>query len=302
MARLNYNHLRYFWVVARDGNLTRAAEHLNVSQSALSIQIRKLEEQLGHSLFNRRGRGLALTEAGQLALDYADAIFSAGDELLSALGTSDGDAHRTLRVGALATLSRNFQSAFLEPVLGRSDVSLELRSGLLPELMADLEAHHLDVVLANQEPPRERGNRWIAHRVAEQPVSLIGAPERIGAERDPARLLAAHPLLLPSRISGVRSGFDAFAMRLGAPISIAAEVDDMAMMRVLARRGIGLAVLPAIVVQDELASGGLVEAATLSGLTEVFFAITLQRHLPSPLVDELLQATVETDPSRSPAN
>ncbi|MEL6316330.1 MAG: LysR substrate-binding domain-containing protein [Pseudomonadota bacterium] len=293
MARLNYNHLRYFWLVARVGRLAGAADRLPLSRSALSTQGELLEDQLGHALFERRGRGLELTEAGRLALDYADAIFNAGEELLGALGASDASARRVLRVGSLATLSRNFESAFLSPAIGRPDVALELRSGSMPELMADLEAHRLDIVLANQTPLRDGASRWIAHRVAEQPVSLIGAPERLGAERDPARLLATHPLIAPSRRSGVRTAFDALAMRLGVTPAIAAEVDDMALMRVLARRDAGLAVLPPIVVRDELASGRLVEAASLPELTETFSAITLQRRLPNPLVAELLAVAAD---------
>src|SRR6185437_10587198 len=101
MPLLNYNHLRYFWAVAHDGNLTRTAERLNLTQSALSVQIRKLEEQLGHALFERRSRQLHLTEAGRIALDHADAIFSAGEELLGTLRHA-GAARQALRVGALA--------------------------------------------------------------------------------------------------------------------------------------------------------------------------------------------------------
>lgn len=296
--RLNYNHLRYFWTVARDGNLTRAAEKLGVSQSALSVQIKKLEDQLGRSLFDRRGRGLELTEAGRLALDYADAIFNAGEELLGALGKTGAHDARTLRVGALATLSRNFLSGFLEPLLGAPGLAFELRSGSLLELMKELEAHRLDLVLANQEPLRDGDSRWIAHRVAEQPVSLIGAESRVGAERDVARLLARHPLILPSRLSGVRAAFDAFAARAGVTADVLAEVDDMAMMRVLARRDLGLAVLPPIVVQDELESGRLIEAARLSELREPFVAITMQRRRPNPLVWTLLRAA--SDDGRAP--
>ncbi|MFX8652895.1 LysR family transcriptional regulator, partial [Acinetobacter baumannii] len=119
MSTLNYNHLRYFWAVAHDGNLTRTAARLNLTQSALSVQIRKLEERLGHALFERRGRQLHLTEAGRIALDHADAIFALGGELLGTLGNT-GEARRILRVGSLATLSRNFQMAFLRPLLGRT--------------------------------------------------------------------------------------------------------------------------------------------------------------------------------------
>jgi LysR family transcriptional activator of nhaA len=292
MRALNYNHLQYFWAVAREGHLTRAAQRLNISQSALSTQIRKLEDQLGHALFERRGRGLILTEAGQRTLDYADAIFSAGEELLATLSASQDRVQKSLSIGALATLSRNFQLAFLEPVLGDPSVSLTLRSGSMAELMADLEAHRLDVVLVNQEPPRTAESSWILNRLAEQRISLIGTPQRVAKGRDLESLLSTHPLILPSRHSGVRSGFDALAARLSVTPNIIAEVDDMAMMRVLTRQDIGLAVIPPIVVRDELANARLVEAVALPGLTETFSAITLQRRFPNELVSLLLKAAI----------
>ena len=302
MAALNYNHLRYFWAVAHEGNLSRAAERLNLSQSALSVQIRKLEDRLGHDLFERRGRGLHLTEAGRVALDHADAIFAAGDELLGTLrGTGDG-ARPALRVGALSTLSRNFQIDVLRPVLGRPDAEVVLRSGGGAELLAALEALSLDVVLTNRPPSgRSRGGgaRFVSHRLAEQAASLMGTPARLDAPGRPATahapdgpaldaLLATEPLVLPTFGSGLREGFDALAHRLGVRPRIAAEADDMAMMRLLAKADVGLAVLPPIVVKDELASGALREAHRLPGVTETFFAVTVDRRFPNPLLAEIL--------------
>lgn len=287
---MNYKHLRYFRAVAHEGKLTKAAETLNLSQSALSTQIRQLEAQLGHDLFERQGRTLVLTEAGRVALDYADMIFAAGDELESTLKTGAGAGRRVLNVGALATLSRNFQTDLLAPLVASGEAEVHLRSGSLSELMDALEAHNLDLVLANQAPVRDAGSAWTVHRLAEQKVSLIGTPERLGAGCDVQTLLASHPLILPSRRSGVRSGFDALAMRLGLDPVIAAEVDDMAMLRLFARNDAGLAVAPPIVVRDELASGRLVEAAGLPEIVETFYAITLERRFPNPLVRQVLSS------------
>src|SRR5512147_3255886 len=112
MARLNYHHLHYFWVVAKDGNLSRAAARLHVSQSALSTQIKQLEEQIGQTLFARVGRTLQLTEAGQVALAYAEPIFASGNELMALLRDGRHRERHVLRVGGVATLSRNFQENF----------------------------------------------------------------------------------------------------------------------------------------------------------------------------------------------
>lgn len=292
MGTLNYNHLRYFWAVAHDGNLTRTAERLNLTQSALSVQIRKLEERLGHALFERRGRRLHLTEAGRIALDHADAIFATGEELLGTLRNA-GAARQALRVGALATLSRNFQMAFLRPVLGRADIELILRSGSTAELLRSLEALSLDVVLINQAPARDALTAFVAHRLAEQPVSLVGTPERMGGKKSGlADRLGTHPVILPTTDSGVRIGFDALVDRLGVRPQIAAEVEDMAMMRLLAREDIGLAVLPPIVVRDEIAAGVLVEADQLPGIAETFYAVTMERRFPNPLLRSLLHPGV----------
>lgn len=289
MPELNYHHLRYFRAVAHAGTLTRAAEALNLAPSALSAQIRALEERLGHALFDREGRRLVLTEAGRIALAHADAIFAAGEEMLETLRAA-GQGQRTLRVGALATLSRNFQLGFLRPVLGRPDVEVILRSGGMAELLRALEALALDVVLTSEPPASGSGAGFVAHRIAEEPVSLVGRPALLAGRASLAERLSAAPLILPTPESGLRAGFEALRERLGLTLQVAAEVDDMAMMRLLAREGVGLAVLPPIVVRDELASGELQEAERLPGLVQPFHAVTVPRRFPNPLLREVLGA------------
>lgn len=289
MNGLNYNHLRYFWAVAHDGNLTRTAQRLNLTQSALSVQIRKLEERIGHALFERRGRQLHLTEAGRITLDHADAIFATGEELIDTLRNT-GVARQALRVGALATLSRNFQMAFLSPVLGRPDVELILRSGSAAELLQLLGALSLDVVLINHAPARDSVNRLVVHRLAERSVSLIGTRARLRRKGSLEDRLRSHPVIVPTAGSSIRMGFDALVARLGIRPQIAAEVEDMAMMRLLAREDLGLAVLPPIVVKDELDDGRLIEAEQLSGIVETFYAVTIERRFPNPVLTKLLRA------------
>jgi len=288
MGRLNYNHLRYFWAVARNGNLTHTAESLNVSQSALSIQIRKLEDRLGQPLFERRGKRLVLTEAGRIAFDHAEAIFSAGEELLATLERREDAVAKILRVGALSTLSRNFQIAFLRPLLAEPEARIKVRSGAAPELLAALAAQTLDVVLTNEQPPRDPATPWLVQAIARQPVSLVGYPERVGAETDLKALLARESVVAPSAESGIRMGFDAFADALGVRPRIVAEVDDMALLRVLARENVALAVVPPIVVKDELETGRLAEVASIPGLNESFYAVTIARRFPNPLLKMLL--------------
>ena len=278
MSRLNFHHLHYFWAVAKDGNLTRTATRLHVSQSALSTQIRQLEEQLGQPLFARVGRGLRLTEAGQLALGYADSIFASGSELVALLREGRREHRHVLRIGAVATLSRNFQENFLRPLLERADVELVLQAGSLAELLARLRVHTLDLVLSNRRVQASAEDPWRCRRLARQPVSLVGrARLKRKAFRFPDEL-AEVPLLLPGRDNDIRTGFDQMCETLGIRYRLRAEVDDMAL-------------LPTGVVQDELRSGTLVEYGVVPDLHESFYATTVQRHFEPPLLKALLRRT-----------
>lgn len=288
MQTINLHHLRLFRAVARDGTLTGAARGLNISQSAVSTQIKALEASLGHDLFERSGRNLVLTEAGRIALDHAEEIFRAAEELSDTLKTA-GVRRKVLRIGALATLSRNFQLAFLEPIIGRDDVEVVLRSGSQEDLLRGLEALSLDVVLTNLVPARDASSPFLIHRLDEQKVSLVGAPGRSqSGAGDVKALLEAHPVILPTPETALRAGFDAMVERMGLIPKIAAEADDMAMLRLLARSDVGVAVIPPIVVQDELATGRLVELARLDGITELFCAVTMRRRFANPLLGEVL--------------
>lgn len=285
-ARLNYHHLHYFWAVAREGNLTRAAQRLHVSQSALSTQIRQLEAQLGQALFLRQGRTLQLTEAGRIALDYADTIVASGNELVGTLLEGRREERDVLRVGSVATLSRNFQRAFLGPILGDEHVALVLHSGSLAELLPRLRAHTLDVVLSNRRVQEDAEHAWRSKRIARQRVSLVGPPRR-AAFRFPDDL-GTVPLLLPTPDHEIRTAFDVFCDEQGIRLNVVAEADDMAMLRVLARELDAVALVPAVVVRDELHDGRLLEYCTVPDLYEEFHAITVRRQYRSPMLRRLL--------------
>ncbi len=288
MSRLNYHHLHAFWAVAKEGHLTRAAERLHVSPSALSTQIRGLEDALGQRLFERQARTLKLTEAGRLALGYAEGIFATGAELVSVLREGQRAQRQVLRVGAVATLSRNFQENFVAPLLGRDDVELALQSGGLADLLTRLRVHALDLVLSNRRVVGSTEEPWRCRRIAHQPVSLVGRPaQRKRAFRFPEDL-AEVPLLLPGRDSDVRAGFDLLCEQRGIRYTLKAEVDDMALLRLLARDAGAVALVPSVVVRDELKAGVLVEHAVVPDLVENFYAITVPRRFAPPLVRELL--------------
>ena len=295
MRDLNFNHLRYFWAVAHEGSLTRAAERMNLSQSALSVQIQKLERQIGHALFDRLGKKLILTEAGQIALDYADTVFKAGDELISTLRGRPLASRQILRVGALTTLSRNFQLEFLRPLVGRADVELIVRSGTVRDLIAQLETHAIDVVLANTAAaPRDARSLLRNYLLDEQSVSLVGRPPRRKPRFRFPEDLRTEPILLPRLDSDIRVAFDRVLELAGIRPIILAEVDDMAMLRLLARERDGVTLVPPIVVRDELKTGILIEHCRVPGVTEKFYAIMQKRRFPNQLLAKILKTASDT--------
>ncbi len=294
MSRLNFHHLHSFWAVAKEGNMTRAASRLHVSQSALSTQIKQLEEQLGHPLFSRVGRSLQITEAGRMTLTYAESIFTSGNELQAMLRDGAMHTRQVLRIGSVATLSRNFQENFVKPLLMRNDVELVLQSGSLEELLQRLRVHTIDVVLSNRRVHADADHPWRCRSIARQPVSLVGRPRPRGQAFRFPQELAEVPLLLPGRDSDIRAAFDLMCEQHGLRCQVLAEVDDMALLRLLARDSGAVALLPSVVVRDELSSGQLVEYCVVPDLIETFYAITVKRHFEPPLLKALLRRD-ETD-------
>ncbi|MEO0545352.1 MAG: LysR family transcriptional regulator [Pseudomonadota bacterium] len=285
MNTLNYHHLRYFREVALQGNLSRTAKRLRISQSALSIQIRTLEESLGHALFERVGRTLVLTEVGTITLDHANRIFGAGEELLNTL-QRNGSSLPPLRVGALSTLSRNFQMSFLRPAIEGQKVELILKSGNTGTLLKALQSLELDVVLTTEVPQRDDGAEFAAQRISEQPVGLHGMMQFL--DRPTLKdLLENEPLIVPTE-SAIRTGFESLVARLEITPRVLASVDDMAMVRLLARTGAGLAVAPAVALADEIASGHLSTAPFDLNISEPFYAVTIPRKFPHPSLADLL--------------
>ena len=220
------------------------------------------------------------------------------NELLSTLQGRGTWNRQVLRVGALTTLSRNFQLEFLRPLVGRTDVELVVRSGTFRELLAQLEAHTVDLILSNKAAQRDARTPWHNHLLDEQPVSLVG-PASATPFRFPEDLRTT-PVLLPSLDSEIRLAFDRVLELAGIRPTIIAEVDDMAMLRLLARESGGVTLVPPVVVQDELQSGVLVERCRIPELTESFYAITQSRRFPNPLLADLLpgraQSLTETEP------
>lgn len=283
---LNYHHLQYFRAIVQEGGVTHAAKKLNLSQSTLSVQLKQLEESLGAQLFQREGRSLVLTEAGQVALDYAEDIFKAGDELRAWFAETHSPGLRSIRIGALSPLSKNLQFEILRPLIMAGETHVQVVEGEMQDLVERLKHHQIDLLLSNLPPGGTDAEHTHTHVLGEMPVYLVGRPPFKIPKKPFPHWLEGIPLMLPSRRSAARVEFDAILARSDIQPKVQAEVDDTALLRLLALSGAGLALVPEIGVKFELEEKRLLRIEKIKGLKESFYAITANRsRLPNEVID-----------------
>lgn len=288
MSRLNYHHLHYFWHVAKIGNLTKAAEALYISQSALSAQIKQLEESIGSQLFTRQSRKLILTDIGSITFSYAESIFSKGDELEALLKKGLQTEHQVVRIGVLSTMSRNFVESFIQPLMNNPKVKLVIAARGQTDLLNELANHQIDLALTNMDVRGTHKQLWQCQLLSQQPVCVIGAPGLpLGKHfNDDYNTV---DWVLPVSGNPIRSAFDGFCAHYQFQPNIVGEADDMAMLRLLARDSKALAVMPDVVVKDEILAGSLTSYLTLPNIFENYYAVTVKKHLSNQLVSELIR-------------
>jgi LysR family transcriptional activator of nhaA len=282
---LNYHHLQYFRTVVREGGVTRAAEKLRLSQSTISAQLKDLEASLGSALFQREGRSLVLTEAGQVALDYAEDIFRTGDELRSWFADGHTEGKRSIRIGALSPLSKNLQFEIIRPLVMAGETHVQVVEGEMHDMIERLKHHQIDVLLSNLPPGGMDAEHTHSHVLGEMPVYLVGRPPFRIPKKPFPKWLDGIPLFLPSSRSAARIEFDAILVRAGVQPKIQAEIDDMALLRLLALTGAGLALVPEIGVKFELEEKRLMRIEKVKNLKERFYAVTAHRsRLPGQIL------------------
>ena len=286
---LNYHHLRHFWMIARHRSMTRAAGALKISQSTLSEQLAELEDWLGEPLFDRRGKQLHLTEAGRIALEHAETIYTTGHELITRFRQSGENRQRVLRIGAVGPLSKNLQFDFIQPILADTRTKVVVVAGALDELTRQLHEHKVDLVLSNIPLRADQEKNVFNHLLGEVPVFLVGGKKlKLSPGKFP-KFLKDVPLFLPSRQSDVRADFDLILANAGIEPFVHAEVDDMALLRLLALSGEGLALVSKIVVERELQSRKIKFMLRVPGLVEKYYALTVRKRFQNAWLGEIVE-------------
>lgn len=292
MNRINYAHLRYFWVVAREGTVTAAADVLHVTQPTVSAQIRKLERSLDTELFHRRGNRLELTDAGRLVQQYAAEIFHLGDALELALNEGGHELGHRFAVGVVDSMPLLSAYRLLEPGLeaGGDDLRVNLRMGKKDRMLAALAAHTIDLVLSDAPAGPSAPVRVVDHLLAESEVAVFGTREL--ARRIDGRFpegLDGAPFLVHTENTPLRRGLDTWFARKGLRPHIAGEVEEVALLQLLGRTGRGFFVAPALVEDEVHRRYDVVTVGRLDGVVERFFGLTLEGEDPNPAIEAVLR-------------
>ncbi|MGE3176648.1 MAG: transcriptional activator NhaR [Vicinamibacterales bacterium] len=283
MEWLNYHHLLYFWTVAREGSIARAAEVLYLASPTISGQLKDLELSLGEKLFTRSGRRLVLTDVGKLVFRYADEIFTIGRELLDTLhGRPTGRPMRFV-VGIADVVPKLVAHRLLRPTLGLERVRLICRENTSDVLLAELAVHGLDVVLSDSPIGAGVKVRGFSHLLGESAVTICAAP-RLAAKlrkRFP-RSLDGAPFLLPTEGSALRRSLDQWFDREEVRPRIVGEFDDSALIAAFGQAGEGAFAVPTAVEDAARRSYGVRIVKRLEEVRERFYAITIERKVKHP--------------------
>jgi LysR family transcriptional activator of nhaA len=286
MDWLNYHHLLYFWMVAREGSIAAACQRLHVAQPTISAQIRMLERSLGHRLFARAGRRLVLTEMGRNVYRYADDIFTLGQDLLDMVGGRPAGRPLRFHVGLAQTMPKLLARRLLDPALCFPEpLHLVCVEGTPAELLARLSAHELDVVLADSPSGPVLGTRAFNHLLGESGVSVFALTK--AAQRYRKRFpnsLDGAPLLMPTANTVLRRSLDYWMESHEIRPRIVGEFEDSALLKTFGQAGAGLFPGHSVIKKEICQQYEVVAVGDLEGVTEHFYAISMERKIKHPAV------------------
>jgi LysR family transcriptional regulator, transcriptional activator of nhaA len=292
MTTLNYRHLHYFWVVAKEGGFARAAERLDMAIQTVSTQVRELEKALGHQLLKPAGRGLALTDAGEAAFARAEEIFQLGQAIPAEVGAAANGQVARLAVGLSDGLSKLAAHALLGPVLDVPHLRLVCHEGEVEQLLAELALHHLDLVLAGQAAPPNPNLRLSSERLVSSPVDWYGPGSlvRLSAIKAFPQSLNELPVLLPTGHSALRGTLERWFEAQGIKPHVAGEFEDSSLQAVFSARGLGVFPVSRLGAQDVALLRGLRLLGRCDNVHEEIHAIRSRRGQHHPLVQKVLAA------------
>jgi LysR family transcriptional activator of nhaA len=304
VRHLNYNHLQYFWTVAREGSIVKAAEVLHLTPQTISGQLKLLDDAVGEPLFDRAGRRLVLSEKGRLVFAYADDIFSIGAELASVVRGHRPGAPTTLTIGVVNSLPKLIAERVIAPALTDGNVRVRCLEDTLDNLLGSLATHRLDLVLSDQPAAQGLGLRAYNHKLGESGMSFF-ALKRLARRYQSSfpKCLADAPILMPSPRSALRRRLDEWFADIDIAPRIVGEIDDSALLKAFGEAGVGLFSAPTAIETEVCRMYRTKVIGRVESVREGFYAISPERRIKHESValitetarTELFAPTSETD-------
>ncbi len=296
MRHLNYNHLLYFWAVAREGSIVKASEALHLTPQTISGQLKLLEQAVGQKLFDRVGRRLVLSDTGRVVFEYADEIFSVGAELANVVRGNQLAGPATLNVGVVSSMPKLIAERIIAPALtAEQPLRVSCVEASLEQLLSELAVHRLDLVLSDRPAPDGLGVKAYNHLLGRSDTSFFYGKSRARRYRSrfPQSLDGA-PMLLPTQNSALRRRLDDWFEGAGVTPRIVGEFDDSALLKAFGEAGVGLFAAPSAIEEEICRMYRMAVIGRTDAIEERFYAISTERRLKHESV-VLITRTARTD-------
>lgn len=287
---VNYHHLLYFKTIATEGGIARAADKLRVGQPTLSAQLKQFEDTIGVKLFDRQHKKMVLTEAGRVALQYANDIFRMGDEMIEVLHDRLVPARTHVQIAALDSVPKHLTLAVVKAAYGFGNCTVSILEGKGDELIRELALHRIDLFISNYLPATHEARGLYSKSIAKAPVSLCGAPKFKNLIAGFPASLAKAPLILPTIHSKLRHDLEHYFHSAGIGVDIVAETQDTSLQKLMGIDGIGILPIPTFAVEDLLKAGNLVALGQLPGVYEEFYLVAASRKIENPISSQIMKS------------
>ncbi|MZG31450.1 MAG: LysR family transcriptional regulator [Nitrospinae bacterium] len=289
MNWLNYHHLYYFWITAKEGSISNASVKLRVGQPTISTQIRNLEESLSQTLFLRKGRGLHLTEAGKVVLDYANQIFSLGNELMEVIKDETFSKRAHVQIGVLDSVPKSLVKSLVHYAQKIAPCVISVIEGEGDYLFRELQAHRIDLVISNFPPSVGDSKQYFSRLLAKIPITVFSTKKFQSLKRKFPKSLQDQPFIMPSLHSKLRHDLNHFFQINDISIDVVIETQDTSIQKLLGNEGMGLVPLPDFAGKELIKEGKLIKIGNLKGITEDFWLVSSPRKFSNPIAEILIK-------------
>ena len=289
MTWLNYHHLYYFWITANEGSISNASRKLRVGQPTISTQIRTLEESLNQILFNRKSRGLHLTEAGKVVLDYANQIFSLGNELLEVVKDETFSKRAHIHIGALDGVPKSLIQSVIHSAQRIAPCLITVIEGKGDFLFMELLAHRIDLVVSNFAPTIGNSKQYFSRLLEKIPITIFSTKKFQSLKRKFPKSLQDQPFIMPTLDSKLRHDLNHYFQSNKITVDVVIETQDTSIQKLLGNEGMGLVPLPDFAGKDLVKEGKLIKIGSLQGVTEDFWLVSSPRKFSNPIAETLMK-------------